>query len=341
MLRIFGTGHTPDLSKSVTDRKIWEDFKYKVFVSYCHDDKTWGEWLENALNNYKVPKKLQGNWSEFGPVPKDLRPVCRDRTVMGVSASLHEAVRDRLDRSAAMVVVCSPAAAMSSPWVNEEIKYFKSLGRERRIFAIIVGGEPNGRAHEECFPPALKELDPFAADLRPGGDGQTTAIVKIVAGLLGVDQNDLRREQNEIEKKQTARARRVASLFLALSVVSASLAIWANKAQNDAQRSNKQTIKVVERLAENLSEDIEVTGSIPSGQIDDLILKTREALTDNTTPDTLQDGQYSSASTCNRKNADSLLGTAHVIVNLSLAQARNEAGRWSKARDAAKCAYYI
>ncbi len=62
--------------------------------------------------------------------------------------------------SACQIVICSPQAAKSK-WVNEEILAFKRLGREDRIFCLIVGGEPNatdmpGREDEECFPPALR-----------------------------------------------------------------------------------------------------------------------------------------------------------------------------------------
>lgn len=84
-------------------------------------------------------------------------------------------------------MICSPEAARSR-WVNEEILAFKRLGREDRIFPLIVSGEPNasslpGRESEECFPPALRfhlrtdgtlgdaPAEPVAADARPGKDG--------------------------------------------------------------------------------------------------------------------------------------------------------------------------
>jgi hypothetical protein len=37
-------------------------------------------------------------------------------------------------------VICSPKAAKSR-WVNEEILTFKRLGREHRIFCLIIAGE--------------------------------------------------------------------------------------------------------------------------------------------------------------------------------------------------------
>lgn len=58
----------------------------------------------------------------------------------------------------------SPAAAKSR-WVNEEILAFKRLGREHRVFCLIVDREPGDRSRE-CFPPALV--------YRLGVDGQLT-----------------------------------------------------------------------------------------------------------------------------------------------------------------------
>ena len=75
--------------------------------------------------------------------------------------------------------------------MNEEILAFKRLGREDRIFCLIVGGEPNatdmpGREEEECFPPALRyrlgpdgalsttRTEPIAADARAGKDGRNS-----------------------------------------------------------------------------------------------------------------------------------------------------------------------
>jgi len=65
----------------------------------------------------------------------------------------------RLRSRRRQIVICSPAAR-APRWVNEEILAFKRLGREDRIFCLIVSGEPGGSAQpgaadEECFPSAL------------------------------------------------------------------------------------------------------------------------------------------------------------------------------------------
>jgi serine/threonine-protein kinase len=137
-------------------------------------------------------------------------------------------------------VICSPPAAKSR-WVNEEIVAFKRLGREDRIFCLIIAGEPNatdlpGRAEEECFPPALRyrlgadgqlsdvRTEPIAADARPGKDGRQAAKLKLIAGVLGLGYDALRR------RDQQRRNRRLFALTcsaLAGMVVTSGLAGYA------------------------------------------------------------------------------------------------------------------
>ena len=45
------------------------EFKYRAFISYSHADEEWAKWLHKALETYRVPKRLVGRETEFGPVP--------------------------------------------------------------------------------------------------------------------------------------------------------------------------------------------------------------------------------------------------------------------------------
>jgi eukaryotic-like serine/threonine-protein kinase len=88
------------------------------------------------------------------------------------------------------------------------------LGREDRILCLNVDGEPHasdlpGREEEECFPPALRfrvgpdgnlsdaRTEPIAADAREGRDGKRRAKLKLIAGLLGVGFDLLRRREQQ------------------------------------------------------------------------------------------------------------------------------------------------
>lgn len=186
-------------------------YRYWAFISYSHRDAEWGRWLHSALESYRVPRGLVGRPSGDITIPRRLFPVFRDRDELPSADSLNSKIREALGASSALIVVCSPYAALS-PWVNEEIRIFRALGRGRRIFPLIVDGEPFASEHPElalpeCFAPALRyELDPdgtlsdrrtepIAADARDGKDGRTNALLKLAAGVLGVGFNDLRRRE--------------------------------------------------------------------------------------------------------------------------------------------------
>ena len=192
--------------------------KYWAFISYSHRDTQWADWLHKALESYRPPKRLVGTKTARGPVPKRLTPVFRDREELASATDLGTVLTAALEQSACQIVVCSPQAAKSR-WVNEEILAFKRLGREDRIFCLIVDGEPNAsetpaQADQECFPPALRfklgadgqlsgvRTEPIAADARAGKDGKSNAKLKLIAGLLGVGFDVLRRRELQRRHRQ-------------------------------------------------------------------------------------------------------------------------------------------
>src|ERR1700722_1459764 len=151
-----------------------ETFKYRAFITYSHRDKKWGDWLHRALEPYRVPKRIVGQPTRDGVRPKRLFPIFRDRQELPVSADRGTQINEALIHSRYLIVVCSPHAAKSI-WVNEEIKFFKRLGREDRVLALTVAGEPNafeGKAEfstdDECFPQGLR--------YRLGPDGELSSI---------------------------------------------------------------------------------------------------------------------------------------------------------------------
>lgn len=207
-----------------------EQYRYWAFISYSSKDAATAKKLHKRLETYSIPKDLRGRPGRDEPVPKKLFPIFRDREELPLSADLGGSIEDALRASRYLIVLCSPNSAQSR-WVNEEIRYFKSLGREDRILAIILGGEPNASddpdaAEEECFPPALRyavdengeltdeRTEPIGGDLRPGGDGWTSIFLKAVAGVTGLGYDAFaRREQKRRRRRQMVAA---ALAFLAL-----------------------------------------------------------------------------------------------------------------------------
>jgi tetratricopeptide (TPR) repeat protein len=225
------------------------EFKYRAFISYSHSDERWARWLHSALETYSVPRRLVGRETAFGLVPERIAPVFRDREELASATNLGETLTRALAESAAQIVICSPAAARSR-WVNEEILTFKRLGREDRIYCLIVAGDPGasarpGTTEEECFPNALiyrmgpdgeltgERSEPIAADVRPGKGGRNDAKLKLVAGLVGVSLDELK--QREAQRRHR-RAMLLVAASLAGMAITSTLATTAWLARNEAER---------------------------------------------------------------------------------------------------------
>jgi hypothetical protein len=161
-------------------------FKYHAFISYSHADTDWARWLHRSLEGFRIDRDLVGRQTATGPIPPALRPVFRDRDDFTAGHTLTERTQAALDASAALIVICSPSAA-KSPYVNEEVRLFKSPHPERPVVTLIVDGKPDD-AQLECFPPALK----FEVDAK----GRVTK--KRVGRWVGLE-----REQSCDERRRT------------------------------------------------------------------------------------------------------------------------------------------
>jgi tetratricopeptide (TPR) repeat protein len=223
--------------------------KYRAFISYSHGDEKWARWLHRSLETYRLPKGVVGRETAFGTVPSRFNPVFRDREELATATNLGATLVAALEQSACQIVICSPKSA-TSRWVNEEILTFKRLGREDRIFALIVDGEPGtslvpGMEAMECFPRALifkigadgeltaERGEPIAADVRPRKDRPQAAMLKLLAGMLGIGLDELMR------RDASRRRRRTIALVTASIVgmlITSGLAVTAWLARNEAER---------------------------------------------------------------------------------------------------------
>lgn len=210
---------------------------FKAFLSYSHRDKRMGDWLHRKLESFEIAAEIQGRKTDVGIVPKSLHPIFRDRVDLAASHSLTEKIRQALKDSEWLIVICSMAAS-KSPYVNEEIRIFKTLGRAERIVPIIVDGEP-GDPERDCFPPNLRlrfdaegrKVDgtdePIAADARDEGDGRDMALLKVVAGLIGVRLDEIVRRDRERQRRATRKWMAVAASMVLLAVAAGGAAVMA------------------------------------------------------------------------------------------------------------------
>jgi WD40 repeat protein len=255
----------PDIANQSGDPAA---YKYWVFLSYSHVDERWASWLHRSLEQYRVPRGLIGRASRFGPLPKRLFPVFRDRDELASASSLSQEILQALRQARFLVVICSPNSAVSR-WVNEEIKEFKKLGRNDRVRAIIVDGEPYASDRPdlgllEAFPKALRfhvdqdgnvtgdRMEPIAADARTHGDGKSAALLKLLSGILGVDYDELR------QRERRRRIRRSLALAAGTLAVLAGLAgFWMNR--QHAVRQQEQ-IAFAQRLATAAQQSVGASG---------------------------------------------------------------------------------
>ena len=221
--------------------------RYRAFISYSHTDEAIVRRLHRRLERYRPPRGLKTNDTDGKARPGRIQPVFRDRDELAGASRLSEAIEAALQQSAALIVVCSPAA-VASHWVGEEVRGFRLRHPDRPVLAFVVAGDPAAdpreRPTDAAFPlplvlsdPADNDselLEPLAADARVQGDGFSAAFLKLVAGLLDVGFDELR--QRDLRHRQRLWSLAIA-VSLALSACFAFLAWQATRARDTAREA--------------------------------------------------------------------------------------------------------
>lgn len=266
---------------------------YACFISYRHSDNTeqsgeWASWLHQQLETYTVPPSLVGKLNRSGKkIPKRIYPVFRDETSAASSSNLTDELHEALKRAENLIVICTPSAAQS-PWIDEELRFFKAHRGADHLFGIIVAGDPAAREGDplDCQPKALRykvdangaltserehdllfpdfrapdgmhgvpDKAKYIARLRAGGASASAARaeaeayadrvemmkLKVIAGLLDVQLDDLLQRQQLYERSQRQSAEREALwtfyAFLTLPLLIG--AMWAYSYYQQEVRSH-------------------------------------------------------------------------------------------------------
>ena len=241
--------------------------RYWAFVSYSHADSRFAGWLHRQLERYRLPD---------GP-PATARRVFIDRAELAAGSDLSVEVRSALARSAALVVVASPAAR-ASRWVAREIEEFRQLHPDAPVLVALAEGTP-----EQAFPTLLlgtpgAPIEPLAADFRRIGDGRTLALQKLVAGLAGVPLDRL------IQRDSQRRLRRVTAITaasLALSLGTGGLAIAAIRARAEAEAQRNESEAMVEFMLTDLRQRLRAVGRLDvMGAVNDRAMQHYDTMQD-------------------------------------------------------------
>jgi len=235
--------------------------RYRAFISYSHHDRKAAEWVHRALETYRAPHGLP---TTGGGAPSlRLTPIFRDRDELSASSDLGEVIRDALDRSDALIVLCSAASA-SSHWVDQEVAYFLKIHGLGQIICVIAPTTPTGASLIEILPPALRAalppgVEPLAVDPRRGGDGPRLSRLKIAARLLDVS-------LDQLVQRDARRGVRLMAVFttvaLMITIAMGAMTIATLKSRKIARDQRDETEALVAYMLGDLREQLEPVGRL-------------------------------------------------------------------------------
>lgn len=223
--------------------------KYVAFISYRHGgiDEMVGTRIQRELERYRLPSKIA---KQVGK--KTLGKVFRDADDLRSASDLSEIIREGLDESEYLIVICTKRYK-DSVWCMEEIEYFLQIRGRDKIIVVLVEGEP-----DESFPKLLTEyerdgelvhIEPLAVDVRADSDKEILKLasrekLRYVSQILNLDYDDLRQRQRERRRKRIVAA--VSAVVVGLSAFVGVVTvknIQLNAAYDSLDQSMQRTLK--------------------------------------------------------------------------------------------------
>ena len=190
-------------------------YNYFAFISFQNADAREAVRLQHAIENYRLPAVL---CRQDRSIPRRVKPLFCYLNDMHSGEELMEDLKQRMEQSRFLIVVCSPRSA-ASPYVNSGIDYFISLGRRDSIIPVIVDGVPySENPATECFPEALrrhfpKHPDPLqdhsilGVNIREAGVSRrksyNRAMLMVVARMLELDFDGLLLRDRQRRRRRT------------------------------------------------------------------------------------------------------------------------------------------
>ena len=171
-----------------------KEYKYTAFISYNSKDNCKAKWLQQRLECYSLPSVIANEKGEvLRSSDKKTKKFRIFRYVTDlVAQNLDDGLRQELDQSKYLIVICSPNSA-HAPWVRKEVKHFIDTGRKKQIIPFVIKGVPYSDGDDECFTPELKDSFPggsaLGVSLNDYGDDlwifrKRKAVAKMVSLLI-------------------------------------------------------------------------------------------------------------------------------------------------------------
>ena len=197
---------------------VEQEYTYFAFISYKRADEKWARWLKRNLSLYRLPAKTH---KKYPHVLRRCSPVFLDRTNL-TPGPLDSGLSDEVQSAKYLIVICSREAAENSRYLDDELKYFlEGSGDISRVIPFIV--DKSNNPVEECFPRYLAELckEQDIAGVSIHDDGARSALLRIIAAMLGIKREEL--ESDDLRRRRKLRA---AVCLLALFLAAGAWKCW-------------------------------------------------------------------------------------------------------------------
>lgn len=235
---------------------------YDICILAAAGDASAANKLAESIRRYKLPS---------GTVIPDSSLDYRRVYVEVTAGDFNDEAREILDNSRYLAVLCSPETRTDS-FVLECLTYFREIGKDNNIIAVIVRGEP-----AESFPDSFIEkktvrkilpdmtvverietIEPVASDLRAETrsrwkEALSYETVRIIASILGLHPDDLeQRHRMRHRKAVITLVSVIAAVCLGAAGIFAYLGYVAHTEGEIADQQAKLFVDIAERTMNEL-----------------------------------------------------------------------------------------
>lgn len=233
------------------------EYRYDVFFSYRHKplDSRLTQAVFNMLESYRLPSSLRRQGYP------DIQRAFRDTEELPLSRILTNTIDEALRSTNCLVVVCS-ADTPHSEWVDREVMEFIELGKADRIYPLLIAGDA-----DSSFPPTLKgvpgvmervmDIRNDTNDLQQMVKKAETEILKVVAGVTGCPESELKREHILRRNRTfTARIGITAAVMVLITAVSLTLMNLARSYREVSFQREQISMTVLRELTYDLPDHL-------------------------------------------------------------------------------------
>lgn len=186
--------------------------RYNAFISYKHapEDNRVADAVHKGLEHFHIPGKIRKKTGI-----KKIDRIFRDKAELPITSDLSDTIRDALENSDYLIVLCS-TNTKESAWVPREIETFLLNHTKRDIFTVLVNGEPrdvipevlqfedrvivdeDGKEHKTRVP-----IEPLSCDYRISPrQAKKTELPRLASGLIGCAYDEIMNRHRQYRLRQ-------------------------------------------------------------------------------------------------------------------------------------------